>query len=348
MRIAIGDRFIGTGEPVFIIAEIGVNHNGSIKLAKRMINVAIDAGADAVKFQSYKTDRIIIKSAPSAKYHIRATSNKESWYDLLKRLELSKKKQKELFDYCVKKRIIFLSTPYDTESADLLHKLNVAAYKIASTDSTNIPLLERISRFKKPIILSTGMCTLKEVSESIKSIRKSGNNKIILLQCTANYPPLKEDANLNVLDTFKKKFNVLAGYSDHLKLSQAAIAAVAKGACVYEVHFTLNKKFPGPDHNSSAEPAELRKIIRDIRLAEKLLGSCRKRITASEKETKLKLQKSIVSSCNIRAGELFTRKNIEIKRPGTGLSPKYYRKLLGKKAKKDIKKDELIHFTDIS
>jgi N-acetylneuraminate synthase len=346
-RFKVGNRWVGEGSPVFIIAEAGVNHNGDIALAEKMVDEALSSGADAVKFQSYKTEEIITAAAPSAKYHLRATGGKESWFDLLKRLELTKEAQRSLLKYCSRKGIMFLSTPYDETSADFLHKLGVGAFKIASTDSNNIPLLRHVARFGKPIFLSTGMSTADEVAESVSAIKKAGNAKIVLLQCTANYPPRPEDINLNVLDMFRDRFRLLTGYSDHLATRHTAIASVAKGACVYEVHFTLDRNMEGPDHKSSAEPHELRKIVLDIRFTEKVLGKKEKSVTSSEEETRGKLKKGITALEDIAAGELFTRRNIGVKRPGTGLAPKYFDNLLGKAAKRRIYADRPVMRSDI-
>ncbi len=342
----IGDRRVGDGEPVFIIAEAGVNHNGDMNLAKKLIDAAIDAGADAVKFQSYKTEKIITPSAPAAEYHIRASDRDESWFQLLKRLELAEDDHQNILSYCQKGGIIFLSTPYDEESADFLNSINMPAFKIASTDMNNIPLLQHVARYQKPILLSTGMSTMEEIGESVEAVRGEGNLQIILLQCTANYPPSPEDANLNVIATLRLEFELLVGYSDHLACSQAAIAAVAKGICLYEAHFTLDRNMPGPDQKSSLEPQELKQIIKDIRLTQKLLGSSTKKITPSEQETRTKLRKSIVAVQDIKLGDRFTQDNIGIKRPGVGLTPSQYFKLLGKKVKRNIAKDELIQLTD--
>lgn len=346
--VKIGNKLVGEGNPVFIIAEAGVNHNGDMKLARKMVDIAAGAGADAVKFQSYITENIITKKAPSAAYHKLAAGNKESWYDLLKRLELSLKEQEGLFSYCLKKGIIFLSTAYDRESAGFLQGLGISAFKIASTDANNLVLLEYVARFGKPILLSTGMADLREISESVGAIRKEGNRKIILLQCTANYPPRAVDVNLNVMEAFRKRFGVIVGYSDHLATYQSAIASVARGAKVYEVHYTLSRQMQGPDHKSSVEPRELKVIIQDIRLTQKLLGSFKKEITPSEKETRLKLRKSLVALSDIGQGEVFTEDNLGIKRPGRGLAAKYYRYFLGKSAKKNILKDKLLELCDIA
>jgi len=346
-RIKIGNKFIGDGEPVFVIAEAGVNHNGDVELAKRMVDVALEAGVDAVKFQSYKTESIIIKSAPCAEYHKRSVRNNETWFDLLKRLEFTEKKQRELFDYCVKKKILFFSTPYDEASVDFLNILGVSVFKIASTDLSNLPLLEHVARYNKPIILSTGMSYLSEIKESVSFIVEKGSRDIILLQCTSNYPPSPGDANLNVIGTLRKEFGLLVGYSDHLACSQTAVAAVAKGASVYEVHFTLDRNLSGPDQKSSLEPLELKQIISDIRYTERLMGSYKKEVTVSENETRNKLRKSVAVLKDIKAGDRITRELIGVKRPGTGLAPKHLYNLLGKVAKRDIAKDELIQSQDL-
>jgi len=348
MRIKIKDRWIGEKEPVFVVAEAGVNHNGNMNLAKKLIDYAVEAGADAVKFQSFKTESVITKNAPSAQYHIRATGGRETWFELLKRLELKEEEHFELLNYCNEKGIIFFSTPYDEESADFLNKIGIPVFKVASTDLNNIPLLKRITSYAKPIFLSTGMSNLVEVRESVEVILRGGNEQIVLLQCTANYPPRVEDANLNVIEAFKKEFNLLVGYSDHLTSSQAAIAAIAKGACVYEVHYTLDRNLPGPDQRSSMEPRELKQVIMDIRLTEKVLGSFIKEVTPSEEETRDKLRKSIVANKDIKAGDKLTEQNIGIKRPGSGLPPKFYYSILGKISKRNIAKDELIRFEDLS
>lgn len=345
--INIGSRIIGDGRPVFIIAEAGVNHNGDMKLAKKMIEVAKECGADAVKFQSFNPERMITKTAPCAEYHKRAIGDSESWYMMLKRLALSEDMQKDLYRHCAAKGIPFLSTPYDEISADFLHSLGVNAFKIASTDTNNIPLLRHIAQFKKPVFLSAGMSVLSEIKESAEAIKGEGNTDIVILQCTANYPPRVEDANLNVITTIRQECGLLVGYSDHLGLLEAAVASIAKGACVYETHFTLDRKMSGPDHQSSVEPETLQRIIDGIRLTEKLLGSYAKEVTPSESETVLRLRKSIVAALSIKKGERLTADNIGVKRPGTGLAPSYFYKLLGKTAKRDIARDELIHLEDL-
>jgi N-acetylneuraminate synthase/N,N'-diacetyllegionaminate synthase len=346
-RVRLGETWVGEGCPVYVIAEAGVNHNGDMRLARELVDAARAAGADAVKFQSFKTEKIITAAAPSAEYHKKATGGKESWYDLLKRLELSETQQRELAGYCRERRIDFLSTPYDEESAVLLDSLGVGAFKIASTDANNIPLLTRVAAFGKPILLSTGMADMPEIRESVEAVRKAGNDQVILLQCTSNYPPEPRDLNLNVIATLRAEFGVPVGYSDHFAARAVPVAAVAKGACVYEAHFTMDRALPGPDQRSSLEPDELKTVVGDIRLTELILGSPNKEVTPSEAETRQKLRKSITAIARIRKGEEFSRDNIGVKRPGTGLPPKALGSLIGKRARRDISRDEMIRMEDV-
>lgn len=343
-EIKIENKIIGENHPVFIIAEAGVNHNGDINMAKKLIDAAVEAKADAVKFQSFKAEKLNTKNAPKANYHIETTGEKGSWFDLLKSQELSKRDHEIIKNYCNEKKIIFLSTPYDEESADLLDKLGVHAFKIASTDLTNLPLLEHIAKKKKPIILSTGLSNYSEIKEAIDTIKNEGNNDIIVLQCTADYPAEIEDANLSVMNYIKKKFDVLVGYSDHTLNDILPIASTIQGSCLYEKHFTLDRSLPGPDHRTSAEPEELKQIIKKIRLSETVMGNIRNKPAKSEIKNINRLRKSVVAAINIKEGEVFTRDKLLIKRPGTGLHPRNLKKLLNKKAKRDIKKDELLNF----
>lgn len=342
MNIKIGDKIIGKGRPVFIIAEAGVNHNGDIKLAKKMVEIAKSAGADAVKFQTFKTENIILPDAPKSKHHIETTGSEQSWFELLKSQELDRNAHRILIDYCKKNRIIFLSTPYDEESADLLEELKVPAFKVASTDANNIPFLKYLARKKRPIILSTGMCTMEEVEESIRVIKNSGNPEIILLHCTANYPACLEDLNLNAMLTMKNEFNLLVGYSDHAPGYISPVASVALGATVFEKHFTLDKNLPGPDHRSSLDPEGLKRLVKDIRDTEKSLGSFDKKPSPSERENRKKLRKTISTKVDIPAGIPIKYEMLSIKRAGTGLEPRYLDDIVGKKAKIFLKKNTVI------
>lgn len=351
MKVRIEDKYIGEGEPVFIIAEAGVNHNGNIEMGKKLIEVASECGADAVKFQTFKAENIITKDAPKARYHIETIGNEESWFALLKSQELNDNAHKILIEHCKKHNIIFLSTPYDKESADLLEKYNVPAYKIASTDANNIPLLKHIAKKNKPIIFSTGMCTIEEVKESVNAILENpsfASNQLIVLHCSADYPAKIRDANIRVIETLKKEFQdtkgIPIGYSNHVLGKDTVLAAVAKEAHVIEMHITLDKTLHGPDHRASYKPEELKDIIESIRKTETALGSKEKFLSSAESENRKKLMKSVVAEADIETGDILTEENIAVKRPGTGIPPKYYYDLIGKKTKTDIKFDEVITF----
>ncbi len=341
-RIKIGTRLVGEGQPVFIIAEAGVNHNGEIELAKKLIDAAKEAGADAVKFQTFTADAIALKDAPKSTYHIETTGSEQSWYDLLKSQELTREEHRILYDYCKKREIMFLSTPYDKASADLLEELGVPAFKIASTDSNNIPFLRHVARKGLPIILSTGMSTLEEVRESVDAIRGEGNDNLILLHCTASYPAPLKDIDLRAMAVLRNEFQVPLGYSDHSVGYFVPIAAVAAGASVFEKHFTLDKSLPGPDHRSSLDPTELATLIKDIRTTEIIMGISEKKPGESEYENREKLRKSIVSRVDIPKGTIITAEMIDIKRPAFGLAPKYFYKVVGKRASVDIARDTTI------
>ena len=347
IKIRIGDKLIGDGEPCFIIAEAGVNHNGDIELAKRLIDVAKEAGADAIKFQTFKADNVVTKNAPKADYQIKNTNSYESQYEMIKKLELSEDEFRELHRYARKKGIIFLSTPFDFESADFLEELGVPAFKISSSDLTNLPFLEYIAEKGKPIILSTGMGTLGEIEEAINTIKNAGNEEIILLHCITSYPAKFENLNLRAIKTLKEAFKLPVGFSDHSLGIYAPIIAVALGAVVIEKHFTLDKNLPGPDHKASLDPQELKEMIKWIRLTEKALGDGIKRPTPEEEKIKKIVRKSIVAKVNIPEGTILTEEMIAFKRPGTGIPPKYYKEILGKKARRNIKVDEIISWGDI-
>jgi len=338
----IANRLIGEGVPCFIIAEAGVNHNGDIKLAKKLIDVAVKAGADAVKFQTFQAEELVTETAEKAEYQKETTGSKESQFAMIKKLELSDKNFKELFTYAQRKEIIFLSTPFDPESVDLLDKLGVPAIKVGSGEITNFPLLKHIASKQKPVILSTGMSTLDEVTEAVEVIRKAGSEEIALLHCVSCYPARIEDTNLRAIETLRRKFNLPVGLSDHTVGIHIPIAAVALGACIIEKHFTLDKNLPGPDHRASLEPAELKEMVQAIRSVESALGDGIKRPTADEKETKKAARRSLVARTNIPAGTVITEDMLDIKRPGTGLEPKLINLVIGKKAKKNIAFGEII------
>lgn len=340
MKVNVGNKFIDEGEPCFIIAEAGINHNGDINLAKKLIGAAKDARADAVKFQTFKAENVVIKNAEKAEYQ--KTVKEESQYGMLKKLELTEEDFEELADYAKEKDILFLSSPFDKESVDLLYELDVPAFKIGSGEITNFPLLRYVAKKEKPIILSTGMATLGEVEEALKVIRSEGVKDIILLHCVSNYPARIEDINLRAMETLKQAFKLPVGFSDHTLGITASMAAVAFGACVIEKHFTLDRNLPGPDHKASLEPDELKEMVKAIRDVEKSLGDGIKRPTKDEEEIKRVARRSIVAKVDIPEGAIITEEMLDIKRPETGIPPKYMERIVGRKAKENIKKDKSI------
>lgn len=333
--------------PVMIIAEAGVNHNGSIQIAEKLIDTAKEAGADAVKFQTFKTAKLVTTAAEKAKYQTVNTGIAESQYNMLSRLELSREMHLHLKNYCDKVKITFLSTPFDFESVDLLTELNVPIYKISSGDLTNIPLLRYVSAIGRPVILSSGMSTLGEIKEALETVYSKGNRKVTVLHCTTNYPTPFEEANLNAMNTIQNAFKVDVGYSDHTDGIEAAIAAVAMGAVVIEKHFTMDRNLPGPDHKASLEPADLKKLVRSIRNIEKALGSGIKSITASEAAIMNTVRKSIVARNMIKKGQSISMDDLEIKRPMKGIEPKYLDDIIGKTARRDINPEEHIQWLDL-
>lgn len=329
-----------------IIAEAGVNHNGSTDIAKKLIDNAVEAGVDAIKFQTFKAENLVTKNAPKATYQKNSTGD-GSQLDMLKKLELSLEQHTELIEYCKNKGILFLSTPFDFESVDLLEKFDITMYKIGSGDLTNIPLLRYIARLGKPMIVSTGMANLGEIECAVNAIKNEGNKDIMLLHCTSNYPTAYEDVHLNSMITMKNSFDLDIGYSDHTVGIEVSIAAVAMGAKVIEKHFTLDKNMEGPDHKASLNPKELKEMVASIRNIEFALGSKEKKCRDNEKNTKLVARKSIVAALNIKKGDVITKDNITFKRPETGLSPMYTDELIGKIATEDIMLDEQINFSNV-
>jgi len=365
MEIKIKNKSVGKEPPCFIIAEAGVNHNGDINLAKKLVDKAKESGADAVKFQTFKAENIVTPDAKQAKYQTENIGKKESQYEMLKRLELSYADFKKLKEYCGKVGMIFLSTPHSyKEDVDLVAEL-CSAIKVASGDLTNLPTLRYIAQKKLPIILSTGMADLEEVRAAVKTILPI-NKELILLHCTTNYPTPLNEVNLKAIQTMENEFNLLVGYSDHTTGINVSLAAVAFGACLIEKHFTLDKNFPGPDQKASLEPKELKKMIEGIRDIEKrrnkgenpekiieelclpgVMGDGIKKPNQSELEVAKVVRKSIVVAEDIGKGTKIKGNMLVIKRPGTGIEPKFMNKVIGKESKKDIKKDELIRFEDL-
>jgi len=329
---------------VFIIAEAGVNHNGSIKIAKDLINVAVESGADAVKFQTFKAEKLVSKTAEKADYQKKTTEALESQFDMLKKFELDVGAHQELLVYCQEKNIMFLSTPFDHDSINMLNDLGLETFKIPSGEITNLPYLRHVGSLNKKVVLSTGMSNLKEISDALTILTNAGtlNENITVLHANTMYPTPMEDVNLNAMQTIHKEFGVAVGYSDHTIGIEVDIAAVAMGASIIEKHFTLNKAMEGPDHKASLEPEELKAMVSAIRNIEKALGSNEKILSPSEEVNLNIARKSIVASCPIRKGELLSEKNISTKRPGTGISPMKWDEIIGTIATKSYQMDESI------
>lgn len=331
-------------EKVFIIAEAGVNHNGSLKIARKMVDTAVSAGADAIKFQTFKAENLVSRYAPKADYQKKETPEGESQLEMLEKLELGISEHRKLIAYCRKKGIKFLSTPFDLESISLLDGMGLGTLKIPSGEITNLPYLRKIGSLKKKLIISTGMADMREISRALDVLVKAGTRRedITVLQCNTEYPTPYKDANLLAMITMRDKLGVKVGYSDHTPGIEVSIAATALGASVIEKHFTLDKRMKGPDQKASIEPDELKAMVRAIRNIELALGSGEKRPSASERKNKAIARKSIVALKDIKKGELFSPCNIAAKRPGSGISPMQWDRVIGKRAKKNFKKDQLI------
>ena len=329
---------------VFIIAEAGVNHNGSIDLAKKLIDIASNSGADAVKFQSFKAKNLVTKDAIKARYQNINTGNCESQYDMLNKLELSEEMHHELISYCKTKNIIFLSSPFDHGSIKLLNDLDLKIFKIPSGEITNLPYLREIGKLNKKVILSTGMSNIDEIEEALNILIQSGTKKknITVLHANSEYPTPMEDVNLRAMKTIANKFDISYGYSDHTNGIEISIAAVAMGASCIEKHFTLDCNMEGPDHKASLEPSQLKAMVKAIRNIEKALGSSIKKASKSELLNIKIVRKSIVAKTKIKKGEILTQQNLSVKRPGRGMSPMKWDDVVGTKSTKDYNEDEPI------
>nr|BDT26843.1 N-acetylneuraminate synthase [Bacteriovorax sp. HI3] len=329
---------------VLIIAEAGVNHNGDIKIAKELVDQALLAGADIVKFQTFKAENLVTKSAKMAEYQTKNTNVSESQFAMLKRLELNEEEFIELKKYCELKGIEFLSTGFDLESLNFLKTLKMNLWKIPSGEITNLPYLEFIGKEGGLIIVSTGMCTFEEVDAALKALIEAGasREKLVVLHCTTDYPTSFSDVNLNAMRAIAERFGVPVGYSDHTNGIEVAIAAVALGATVIEKHFTLDKNMPGPDHKASLNPEELKNLVDSVRNIEKALGSKDKKPTANELENIKVARKSVVARKEIKAGDIFSEENLTTKRPGTGISPMKIKEIYGKTAKRNFSEDEIV------
>jgi len=341
-QIQIADRVVGINRPAFIIAEAGVNHNGDLATAKKLILAAKQAGADCVKFQTFKAEQVVTTHAPKASYQLNTTDPRESQLAMLKKLELKADDYQELISLCKEQELVFLSTPYHTDDVDFLETLDVPAFKIASGQAVEPHFLETVAKKGKPIILSTGMCTSSEVDEAVRVIRSTGNSQIVVMQCTTNYPSAAHDCNLRAMVTMQHALDVSVGYSDHTQSLTAAIVAISLGACVIERHFTLDKRLPGPDHSSSSEPHEFETLVSQVREAESILGSAIKDPAAVEKKNAIGMRRSLVAKKNMSAGTVFSWNNLTLKRPGTGISGKFSDLVIGKKARREIHENTVI------
>jgi N-acetylneuraminate synthase len=331
-------------QPIFIIAEAGVNHNGSLRMALQLIDAAKEAGADAVKFQTFKAESLATSSAHKAAYQERTTSSSETQFEMLKRLELDMNAHRKLMEHCREVGIQFLSSPFDIESADLLEEMDLPTYKIPSGEITNVPYLRHIAGKGKPVILSTGMCTLGEVEEAVKTLRDAGAKKITLLHCVTEYPAPFGQTNLRAMHTMRTAFGLPVGYSDHTPGIEVAIAAVALGAVVIEKHFTMDRNLPGPDHAASLEPEELKAMVTAIRHVQAALGSGIKTPAACEIPNMSVARKSVVAARNLRAGQKLALGDLAVKRPGNGIAPRQIEDLLGRTLGRDVQKDELLRW----
>jgi N-acetylneuraminate synthase len=336
--VLAGGRRIGPGQPCFIIAEAGVNHNGSLDLARRLVDAAAEAGADAVKFQTFRADDLASPEAAQAEYQARNTGRRESQLDMLRRLELSPEAHHELRRRCLERGLTFLSTPFEEKSADFLVSLGVPLLKIPSGEITNLPFLAHVARAGLPLVVSTGMATLAEVGEAVDVLRRDGGAGLVLLHCVSNYPARAADVNLKAMETLRSAFGVPVGYSDHTEGLEVALAAVALGACVLEKHFTLDRSLPGPDHRASLEPGELASLVRGVRAVEASLGHGRKEPAAAEAGTAAVIRKSVVAARDVPRGARLAAEDLAVRRPGTGLPPSRLAGLVGRRALRDLRR----------
>lgn len=344
VRFQVETRWVGEGQPCFVIAEAGVNHNGELELAKKLVDAAIEAGADAVKFQTFKAGNVVSRTAPKAEYQITPADPNTTQYEMLKRLEFSVEEESALKTYCRERGILFLSTPHDEESIEILDNLNVPMFKVGSGDVTNLTFLQRAARTGRPIILSTGMSTLGEVEEAVQTILAQGNHGLILMQCVSNYPADANDCNLKAMETLRTAFGLPVGFSDHTLGNEVALAAVALGACVIEKHLTVDKNLPGPDHRASTEPGEFRAMVQGIRRIEQALGDGVKRPAESERAVMEVARKSLVAAVDIPKGTVIARHMLVVKRPGTGITPRCIEQIIGREAALNILADQPIRW----
>ncbi|WP_458121126.1 N-acetylneuraminate synthase [Paenibacillus sp. Z6-24] len=342
--MSVSSLFSDERTPIYIIAEIGVNHNGSLERAMQCIDAAVACGANAVKFQTFKSEKLVTQQAQKADYQNKNTASTESQLDMLKKLELRFEDFVTLKDYCAEKSIDFMSTPFDDESAEFLDSIKVDAFKIGSGDMNNIPFLQKINQYRRPVLLSTGMSELDEIREPLTALE---NCPVILLHCTSDYPAPLEDVNLRAIRTMAYTYGKIIGYSDHTEGIEVTVAAVALGARVIEKHFTLDRNLPGPDHKASLEPKQFAALVKAVRGIEQALGDGVKRCMPSEKNTKAVARKSLVLTVDKHAGDILTEADISVKRPGTGIEPKFYSQFIGKTLTRNLKQDQMLTWEDI-
>jgi N-acetylneuraminate synthase/N,N'-diacetyllegionaminate synthase len=342
---AVGERRIGGGAPAFVVAEAGVNHNGDVALALALVDAAADAGADAVKFQTFRTDALVSHAAPKAGYQVETTGGGESQRDMLARLELTPEEFARVQERCAKRGVVFFSAPFDEASADVLERLAAPIFKIPSGEITNLPFVRHVAAKRRPMIVSTGMSTLAEVSDAVATIRAAGNPPVALLHCLSAYPAPPDEMNLRAMDTLRDRFGLPVGLSDHTLGLEIALAAVARGAAVIEKHLTLDKGMPGPDHRASLDPVEMAALVRGIRRVESALGDGDKRPAPSELDTRRVARKSLVAARALRAGESLTASAVAVKRPGTGIAPADLERALGRRLRRDVAADEVLEWS---
>lgn len=343
--ILIGQKVIGSESAVFVVAEIGINHDGSASQAEKLIDAAAESGADAVKFQSYRVDRLLI---PSRERYAQQMDGAESAYQMLRRCELSWEDQAKLKKHADAKGVLFISTPFDEESADFLDSIGVPAFKIASADVTHVPLLRHVASKGKPVLLSTGMSFLGEVADAIYHLRSAGAKEILLMHCVSSYPASPKHMNLRALQTLRSYFELSVGLSDHSEGIHLPLVATALGAVLIEKHFTLDKNASGPDHKASIDPHDLKLLVKNLRDVEASLGDGRKRPSDAEEESRVSCRRSIVSAVDIRAHETLARWMLTFKRPGSGLEPRHLEKILGMTARRNIGKDTILQWEDLA
>ncbi|GMV41774.1 MAG: sialic acid synthase [Myxococcales bacterium] len=343
-RVTLAGHPVGVGHPCFVIAEAGVNHDGDLQRAHALVDVAADAGADAVKFQTFRTDRLVTASAPKAAYQREATGAHESQAVMLRRLELSPEAHVELQRHCEDRGILFLSTPFDEESLELLVGLGVPAIKVGSGEVTNHPFLRRVARTGLPVLLSTGMSTLGEAEAAVQVIRGAGTTDLALFHCVSSYPAPPEETNLRAMETLAVAFGVPVGLSDHTQGTAVSLAAVALGASLLEKHFTLDRTLPGPDHRASLEPAELVALVQGARTIEVALGHGRKEPVPAELDTRLVARRSLVLAADASAGAEVTEAMLTALRPATGISPADERLVLGRRLRRAVRAGELLQW----